>query len=60
MQMAAIIVTLRREAEWEILESGIGATVTRISDLRGAVEDAPTEPTPIPPGAPALVDSVQN
>ena len=58
--MAAITVALRREADWEILESSIGATVGRVDDLRGAVEDAPTQPTPVPPDAPPLVDSVQN
>lgn len=60
IQMAAITVALRREADWEILESSIGATVGRVDDLRGAVEDASTQPTPVPPDAPSLVDSVQN
>ena len=60
IQMAAIIVALRREADWEILKSSIGATVERIDDLRGAVEDATTQPAPVPLPAPPLVDSVQN
>ena len=58
--MAAIIVGLRRESDWEVLESSIGATVERIDDLRGAVEDAPTQPAPVEPSEPPLVDSVQN
>ena len=60
IQMAAIIVALRREADWEILNSSIGATVERIDDLRGAVEDATAQPAPVPLRAPPLVDSVQN
>ena len=60
IQMAGIIVTRRREADWEILRSSIGATVERIDDLRGAVEDAVTLPAPLPPSAPPLLDSVQN
>lgn len=60
IQMAAVIISLRREADWEIIESSVRATVERIDDLRGAIGDAPAQPTPVPPGAPPLVDSVQN
>jgi len=60
IQMAAIIVSLRREADWEIIESSIPATVERIDDLRGVFEGAPTEPVRVSPGAQPVVDSVQN
>jgi parvulin-like peptidyl-prolyl isomerase len=60
VQMAAIIVSLRREADWDIFESSIAATVQRIDDLRGIVEEAPAQPVPVPPSAPSVVDSVQN
>ena len=60
IQMAQIIVSLRREADWEILESSIAATVERIDDLRGVVEEPPTQPAPVPPSAEPVVDSVQN
>jgi parvulin-like peptidyl-prolyl isomerase len=60
VQMAAIIVSLRREADWEIRESSIAATVERIDDLRGIVEEAPNQPVPVPSSAPLVADSVQN
>lgn len=60
MQMAGIIVALREEADSEIVQSAIGATVERIDDLRGAVEDAATQPGSTPPAAPAAVDAVPN
>jgi parvulin-like peptidyl-prolyl isomerase len=60
IQMATIIVSLRREADWEILESSIAATVKRIDDLRGVVEEAPTQPAGVSPNAPTVVDSLQN
>lgn len=62
--MASIIVPLRREIDWDVLGSGIGATVDRIDDLRGFVQETSTSPAvgpPVaPPAAPPVVDSVQN
>ena len=58
--MGAVTVSLRRDIDWEVLDGSIGATVERIDDLRGAVEDAPTQPATTPDGAPSVVDSVQN
>jgi parvulin-like peptidyl-prolyl isomerase len=60
VQMAGIIISLRQEADWEILESSIVATVERVDDLRGVVEPPPTQPALVPPSAPPVVDSVQN
>jgi parvulin-like peptidyl-prolyl isomerase len=68
IQMSAIMVALRREADWEVLGASTGATVERIDDLRGAVADAATQPGPVlpsappgvPPGAVPPADSVQN
>ena len=63
--LAAIIVTLRRDTEWDIVQGAIGATVARIDDLRGAPEGsqlqpAPAAPAPVQPDVPPVVDSVQN
>ncbi len=58
--MAAVIVSIRREADWEILQSAIGATVERVNDLRGTVTETPPEPAVLQPAAPPVVDSVQN
>jgi hypothetical protein len=58
--MASAMVTLRQENDWNVLESGVGATVERIDDLRGLVRETPTQPAAVQPGAPAVVDSVQN
>ena len=57
--MGSITVTLRLENDWNVLESGIGATVERIDDLRGSVQETPTQPAVVQP-APPVVDSVQN
>jgi parvulin-like peptidyl-prolyl isomerase len=61
----AITVTLRRDLDWDILESAIGATVERIDDLRGSTEATPTQPAVVAPtGAatetPPAPDSVLN
>ena len=58
--MASIMITLRQENDWRVLEGGIGATVERINDLRGSVQEAPTQPAAVQPDAPSVVDSVQN
>ncbi len=58
--MAAIIVSLRREADWEILQSAIRATVERVDDLRGTVTETPPEPAVPQSTAPPVVDSAQN
>jgi hypothetical protein len=58
--MASITVTLRLENDWNVLESGVGATVERIDDLRGSVQETPTQPAVVQPAAPPVVDSVQN
>jgi parvulin-like peptidyl-prolyl isomerase len=58
--MASIIVSVREESDWNVFESGIGATVERIDDLRGTVQETPIQPVPIEPSAPPAVDSVQN
>lgn len=63
--LAAVIVTLRQEVAWDILESAIGATVERIDDLRGSPDETQLQPASAPPveiapGAPPAVDSVQN
>ena len=58
--MGAITVALRRDMDWDILESSIGATVERIDDLRGSTEGTPTPPAVVPPGGPSIADSVQN
>jgi len=61
----AITVTLRRDLDWDILESAIGATVERIDDLRGSTEATPTQPAVVAPtgaatGTPPTPDSVLN
>ena len=58
--MASVMVSLRQENDWNVLQSGVGATVERIDDLRGSVEETPTQPAAVQPGAPPVVDSVQN
>ena len=58
--MGAITVALRRDLDWDILESAIGATVERIDDLRGSTEATPTQPALVAPGTPPVLDSVQN
>ena len=58
--MGAISVALRRDLDWDILESAIGATVERIDDLRGSPEAIPIQPAVVLPGTPPVVDSVQN
>jgi parvulin-like peptidyl-prolyl isomerase len=58
--MDAITVALRRDLDWDILESAIGATVERIDDLRGSTEATPTQPAVVAPGTPPVLDSVQN
>ena len=58
--MASIMVTLRQENDWNVLQSGVGATVERIDDLRGSMQETPTQPAAVQPGAPPVVDSVQN
>ena len=63
--LAAIIVTLRQEVDWDILESGIGATVERINNLRGTpdgteLQPGTGQPPGVAPGAPSVGDSVQN
>ena len=58
--MAAVIVTLRREADWDVLQSAIRATVERIDNLRGTVQESPPDPVTIQPAAPPVGDSVQN
>jgi parvulin-like peptidyl-prolyl isomerase len=58
--MASIMVSPRRENDWNVLQSGVGATVERIDDLRGSVQETPTQPAAVQPGAPPVVDSVQN
>ena len=61
----AITVALRRDLDWDILESAIGATVERIDDLRGSTEATPTQPAVVAPtgaatGTPPAPDSVLN
>ena len=58
--MASIMVSPRRENDWNVLQSGVEATVERIDDLRGSVQETPTQPAAVQPGAPPVVDSVQN
>ncbi len=58
--MASIMVTLRQENDWNVLESAVVATVERIDDLRGSVQETPTQPAAVQPGVPPVVDSVQN
>ena len=58
--MASVMVSLRQENDWNVLQSGVGATVERIEDLRGSVQETPTQPAAVQPGAPPVVDSVQN
>jgi hypothetical protein len=58
--MASIMITLRQENDWRVLEGGIGATVERINDLRGSVPETPIQPAAVQPDAPPVVDSVQN
>jgi hypothetical protein len=54
----AITWALRRDGDWDILESSIRATVARVDDLRGAAEQAPAQPTALP-AEPAAADSIQ-
>jgi hypothetical protein len=54
----AITWALRRDGDWDILESSIRATVARVDDLRGAAEQAPAQPTALP-SEPAAADSIQ-
>ena len=58
--MASIIMALRQEIDWKVFESGVRATVERVDDLRGAVQETPTQPAAVQPGAPPAVDSAQN
>ena len=58
--MASIMVTLRQENDWNVLESAVVATVERIDDLRGSVQETPPQPAAVQPGVPPVVDSVQN
>ena len=58
--MDAITVALRRDLDWDVLESAIAATVERIDDLRGSTEATPTQPALVAPGTPPVFDSVQN
>ena len=74
--MGGISLTLRRELDWDVLESAIGATVERVDDLRGFTPVAPLQPAAAPPvgappagappagapaaGTPPVLDSVQN
>ena len=62
--MNAITVALRRDMDWDILKSSIGATVERVDNLRGSTEETPTQPTAVPPvvapAVPLVADSVQN
>ena len=58
--MASVMVSLRQENDWNVLQSGVGATVERIDELRGSVQETPTQPPAVQPGAPPVVDSVQN
>ena len=58
--MDAITVALRRDFDWDIVESAIGATVERVDDLRGSTEATPTQPAVVAPGTPPVLDSVQN
>ena len=67
--------SLRRELDWDIFESAIGATVERVDDLKGSTQAAPPQPAvAVPPeatpagatpagattGTPPVPDSVQN
>ena len=58
--MGAVTVALRRDVDWDISESAIGATVERIDDLRGSTAATPPPPAVVLPGAPPVLDSVQN
>jgi hypothetical protein len=74
--MGGISLTLRRELDWDVLESAIAATVERVDDLRGFTPVAPLQPAAAPPvgappagapptgapaaGTPPVLDSVQN
>ena len=66
---------LRRDFDWDVLESAITATVERIDDLRGSTEATPTQPAVVAPAGaaptgapptgaatatPPVLDSVQN
>ena len=57
--LGAISVALRRDLDWEVLESAIGATVERVDDLRGSAPTTPTQPAVIAPEAAPLPDSLQ-
>ena len=58
--MASIVVTLRQEIEWNVFQSGVGATVERVDDVRGFTQETPTQPAVVQPGPPPAVDSIQN
>ena len=68
--MGAISVALRRDLDWGVVESAIGATVERVDDLRGSTQATPTRPAVVAPtgaaptgaatGAPPVLDSAQN
>ena len=58
--MGAVSVALRRDVDWDISQSAIGATVERIDDLRGSTAATPPQPALVLPGAPPVLDSVQN
>ncbi len=57
--MGAVSVALRRDVDWDISKSAIGATVERIDDLRGSTAATPPQPAVVLPGAPPVLDSVQ-
>ena len=63
--MGAISVALRRDLDWDVVESAIEATVERVDDLRGSTPATPTPPAVVAPtgaatGTPPVLDSVQN
>jgi hypothetical protein len=58
--LASVIVSVRREIDWDILERAIGATVERVDDLRGASDETQLQPAGVAPEAPSVADSVPN
>jgi hypothetical protein len=62
--MSGVSWSLRRELDWDIFESAIGATVERVDDLVGSTGMAAPQPVVVPtvpaPATPPVLDSVQN
>ena len=62
--MSGVSWSLRRELDWDIFQSGIGATVERVDDLMGSTGMAAPQPVVVPtvpaPATPPVLDSAQN